>query len=176
MKKLLIIATLSLVSSMAVAQSAQTDAERTVVLRLNHLHESPTLSELEAITPDARKIVERTALSGSGLGQKHAIAVLANLKDQRAQDVLTAVLADPKTSEITQHQLVLALVVNFGDRAIDVAATWLKSEDLQRRLTAIDALGKIDTDLATGLLEKHLTSAKSKGERDAVESAIRRIR
>lgn len=174
MKKLFLIASLALIPTAVFSQSKPADTDAIVQLRLNSYHETPSLSELQKIAPNARAVVERVATTTEGIGQRRAIVILARTKDAEARKLLVGLLERPTTSELIKHELVSVLVINY--EMIDLATLWLNSDDVQRRLTAIDALGKIDTDAATALLRAHVDFSESKVERNASTQALRRLR
>lgn len=172
MKNLLLISLAVLLPAMAQAQAKDAD----VLLRLNHLHDTPTMAQLEELTPDARKVVERTALTSNGIGQVRAIHVLASTGDEQAFQTLSGIFKDAGTLELTKHEILRALVRHFGDRALPHATTWLQDQDLQRRLTAIEALGELDSKASLTALERRLDGAQSNLERQAIERAMLHVR
>lgn len=172
MKRLFLISIIFLIPAVASAQAK--DAE--ILLRLNHLHETPSMAELETLSPTARQIVEHTARKTHGIGQIRAIHVLASTRDRDAFTTLSSLLSDSSTPEMTRHELIRALIRHFGDSALPLASTWLRDEDLQRRLTIIEALGELDSETSLTLLEGRLVHANSRVERDALQRAMRHVR
>jgi HEAT repeat protein len=176
MKRAILIGLLLLLPSFTFAQSAGDAAEQNVVLRLNHLHQTPTLDELNKVSPNARKVVERVARTSNGLAQAHAIQVLAEIGDGKARDLLVMLFNAPETREMTRHSLLNALVVHFGAESLALAKTWLHSEDMDRRLTAIHALGQLDTPASLEILDAHLLKVKSGVEEKVTLKALEHVR
>jgi len=176
MKRLILIGLVAMLPATALGQTKDDAAEQNVVMQLNHLHQTPTLDELTKISPNARKVVERVARTSAGIGQSRAIEVLAQIGDKKAQDLLMSLFNAPETREMTQHALLNALVTHFGDDGLSLAKTWLRSEDLQRRLTAIHGLGQVDSPGSLALLEAHQPKAKSAVERNATLKALEHVR
>lgn len=176
MKRSILIGLLLLLPSITFAQSAGDAAEQNVVMQLNHLHETPTFEALEKISPNARKVVDRVARTTNGIGQARAIEVLARIGDDKARAVLVHLLDAPHTREMTRHALLNALVVHFGTDSLDLAKTWLHSEDMDRRLTAIHALGQLDTPGSLEILDAHLLKVKSGVEEKATLKALEHVR
>ncbi len=176
MKRAILIGLLAILPATALGQTKSEAAEQNVVMQLNHLHQTPTLDELTKISPNARKIVERVALTSTGIGQSRAIEVLAQIGDDKARGLLNELLNRSGTRDMTQHVLVNALLSHFGDAELELAKTWLHSEDLQRRLTAIHGLGQIDSAGSLALLEAHLPKVKSAVEQNATLKALQHLR
>ncbi len=176
MKRVILIGLLLLLPSVTFAQSVNDAAEQNVIMRLHHLHQSPTLDELNKVSPNARKVVERVARTSNGLGQAHAIQVLAQIGDTKARDLLVMLFNAPETREMTRHNLLNALVTHFGTDSLDLAKTWLHSEDMDRRLTAIHALGQLDTPGSLEILDAHLLKVKSGVEEKATLKALEHVR
>jgi len=61
-------------------------------------------------------------------------------------------VASVDTPDGTRHRTVLLLAETFGDRAIPALQPLLHSDDLQLRITAVQALGTIQTDESYALL------------------------
>lgn len=174
MKRFILIGLLAMLPATAFGQTKGELAEQNVVMHLNHLHQTPAFAELVEISPDARKIVERVARTTDGIGQSRAIEVLAEIGDREARNLLKTLLDDTKTREIKRHALVRVLVTRFGE--LSIGKTWLQNEDMQRRLTAIDALGQVDTPASLAMLEAHLLTVKSDVEKNATFKALEHVR
>jgi len=176
MKRLILIGLLLLIPSITFAQDAGDAAEQNVIMQLHHLHQTPTFESLQEISPNARKVVEKVARTTNGIGQARAIQVLAQIGDDKARDLLLFLLDAPNTREMTRHSLLSALVVHFGPDSRELAKTWLHSEDMDRRLTAIHALGQLDTPASLKILDAHLLKVKSGVEEKATLKALEYVR
>lgn len=132
--------------------SVSSDSE--VLLQLSAIHQAPNYKDLEAISPDARRVVERVVQSGDGFVRDRAISALATWGDDAAWHSLAPLFISTSTPEMTRHHLLLVLAQNFGDRSLGLVQVWLESADQDKRVSAAQALAQIQTERAQTLRDQ----------------------
>lgn len=132
--------------------SVNQDSE--VLLRLRAIHEAPNYKDLEAVSPDARRVVEDVVQDGEGFVRDRAISALATWGDDAAWQSLAPLFISTSTPEMTRHHLLLVLAQNFGDRSLGLVQAWLESTDQDKRVSAAQALAQIETERAQTLRDQ----------------------
>ncbi len=141
-----------------------TDEDRDrAILMLSGYHGVPTAAELEAAFEDPQGIMLAIAQddSVSAIHRDRAIGVLAYWPSESVQQFYTQLLESPETPEMVQHRVIGHVAVAFGDQAVDLVASYLNNQDVQFRLTAVQALGTIGTPLAMQQLQTAQTIENS---------------
>jgi hypothetical protein len=189
---LLLLITLSLLASMAVADEPRDPAKdadpsaaidfdevEAITAWLSHYHRLPTAAELERVSPRAREIVFEIALDEDAfLFHRHrAIHALSHWPDHEVFDFLSGLLTDDATDEGLKHHLVMTLARGFGDRAVPLIEPFLLThEDPQLRISAAAALAKIDGDASHQILLRALEQEENSIVRSRIEHYATRIR
>lgn len=154
----------------------QTDAQKSIGILLSVHHELPAKAQFESIE-DHRAILARMATDRtSPREQKRALEALAYWPDAATLQVYTSVLNDPQTRVGTRHQTLLLVGDNYDDRALEVLERYLSADDVQLRLTAVDAIARTATEDGYDMLESHAQVETSKVVLERIESQGRQLR
>ncbi len=138
-------------------------AVQKVELLLRGYHGLPERDAMTSI-PDAQKIVAALAQSEGRLTRDRALAAMGHFWPSGDVFLLYAkTLASPDTPEGTRHRIMILAADVFGERAVPMLKPYLQNENVQLRMTAVDALGYIRTDEVVAILENH-----ARGERNAI--------
>ncbi|MFT4704447.1 MAG: hypothetical protein ACI81R_002152 [Bradymonadia bacterium] len=137
--------------------TGQSDRE-SLILLLSGYHGLPEASVFEARFSDPR--AQLLALLGDpALGPIHydrALAGLAYWPNDEVRAVYETVLQSTER-EMVVHRVIGHLVQGFGDVAIERVTPYLSADDVQLRLTAVQALSTLATPLAFEALDARLT-------------------
>ena len=115
-------------------------------------------------SPNAFEIVRALSQSSDSLVRDRALQALSRFWP--SGDVFLAyanVLADPNTAEGTRHRVMLLAADVFADRAVPMIRPYLEADDVQLRLSAVEALGRVRTDEVVAIL-----TARAEVETDPV--------
>lgn len=129
-----------------------------VRLLLSGYHGLPDREALAA-SPNAFAIVSALSHSDNVLVRDRALEALGRFWP--SGDVFLAyanVVADETTPDGMRHRIMLVAAEVFGDRAVPMIRPYLSVDDVQLRLTAVEALGRIRTDQVVAILEAHADS------------------
>jgi HEAT repeat protein len=152
---------------------------RKVELLLSGYHELPTLDQLKAASPRAEDIVAALVRDQdtSPFIRPRAISALTTYwPNTRTVQLVRALIADPKTRDVTRHQLLIASS-DLGQQVIPDLIPFLNHTDLQLRLTAVEALARLNQhDAAVNALHKALDTEKSPLVRDRITRAAKTVR
>jgi HEAT repeat protein len=152
---------------------------RKVEVLLSGYHEIPQLAQLTAASPRAEDIVAglvRAADTSPFIRPRAISALVAYWPNARSLQLTRALIAQPTTGEITRHQLLMALPA-FGQQAIPDLVPFLADKDVQLRLTAVEALGRLSQhDAAIAALHKALDAERDPIVRERITRAARAIR
>ncbi len=130
---------------------------------LSGYHAVPTHKELENAFPEqARKLMMRIASDTSEfeLHRQRAVAAVGYWPDLTVYALYSKLLHDAETSDAMKHQILGHLSRVFGDSGVADVAAFLQHEDVQYRLTAVYALGQVDSDAAQKYLKAAAASEK----------------
>ncbi|MCA9562622.1 MAG: HEAT repeat domain-containing protein [Myxococcales bacterium] len=177
MKRITLTTALLLISAFVGVASAQTvggdgtlpieqlnpaELEQTLTL-LSAYHEVPSRDELEAVSPNARQILESIATDTSVFRhhRTRAMAALANWSDARVLAMYESWLDSALASDIpaefeSSHSAAILLAETFPSEAVQPLSEMLENSDLQVRLTAIHVLGLIGSEDALNVLQDAL--------------------
>lgn len=152
---------------------------RKVELLLSGYHDIPTLAQLQAASPSAQDITAalvRDHATSPFIRPRAISALVAYWPNARSLALVRQLVADPKTRDVTQHQLLMALPA-FGQQVIPDLIPFLSNADLQLRLTAVEAMGKLtDHDAAVKALHAAHDAEPSKLVRERIQRAQRAVR
>jgi hypothetical protein len=145
-------------------------------LLLSGIHGAPDRLLLEARLPAAREVLLLVAREPNLLPfqRGQALWALAQWGGDEVLAVYHAVLDEGHPTHV--HDALLLLGRVGGDRAVPTLALWLAHEDLQVRLSAIEALGENDSDAAAAALERAEATETSPVARERLIRALQRVR
>lgn len=147
-----------------------------VRLLLSGYHGLPDEGSLRSVK-DAHEIIQVLATSDGLLIRDRALAALGNFWPSADVYLLYAnVLADPKTPDATRHRVMILAAEVFGDRAVPVIKPYLTSNDVQLRLTAVEALGRVRTEEVVAILESHAEKETNAIVLERIDKASRILR
>lgn len=121
---------------------------------LSAYHGVPTKQELVEAFPNARDLMMVLATDAETfeLHRQRAVAALGYWPDATVYGLYAKMLRAPETSAGLKHQLISHMVRVFGEAGFEEVASYLKHDDVQYRLTAVQAIGMLDSDAAQKLL------------------------
>ncbi len=147
-----------------------------VRLLLSGYHELPERALFDQVA-DAPEIVEALAHGPHSPVRDRALAALGRYWPSGDVYLLYArVLADDATPTGTRHRVMVYFADAFGERAIPAIRPYLSSDDVQLRISAVGALGRIGSDEALGILDGFADRETNPVVLDAVEDASRVLR
>lgn len=134
-------------------------------LLLSGYHGVPSKQAFEEALASPKLVVTAIALDDNSFAmhRKHALQALGYWADAGVLRLYTQLLQDPQTSEPMRHQVILLLANHFPGEALDRLRPYLGHDDLQYRLTAIEAIRRLPDDDAVEALR-----AAKKSETNAV--------
>ncbi len=126
-----------------------------VAMLLSAYHELPAKAQFEQVA-DVRLVLSAMAEDASApLQQKRALVALGYWADSSTLSVYARVLSNPQTRNGTRHQLLLLTGKRFPTAGVPLLEPYLAANDLQLRLTAVEALAASGSDDAFATLERH---------------------
>ena len=139
----------------SVDQLDQNVATRTRQL-LSGYHGLPDREALETSLEQPRAVLEVFARDDSvfPLYRKQALRALGFWADDGVREIYENQLEDSQTREMTRHMLLELLAVHYGEDAIATIRPFLAHQNVQFRLTAVEALRQIPSERAFDLLRK----------------------
>lgn len=155
---------------------APAESVREVTLLLSGYHDLAPRASFESVA-GAPAIVRALAEGPHSLVRDRALAALGRYWPSGDVYLLYAnIIADPATPLGTRHRVVLMYAEAFGDRAIPAIRPLLGAADLQLRVTAVQALGRIGSDEALALIDEAARTATHPVLLDAIERSSRVLR
>lgn len=106
------------------------------------------------------------------LYRQRALSALGYWADQWLGDELSRLATDPASGDLMQHHAVLLLAQHFGVRSVGVVEAWLTDDDVQRRLTAIEAIDAHGGDALQTLLHDQLSVEDHPVVQQRIEEAL----
>ena len=163
-------------SSGQAPQLDQATLERARLL-LSGYHGMPAKAALEASLPNARQVMWRLAHDADGFSmhRQRALAALGYWADDAVFGLYRDLLADADTDPLMRMRLVVLLAKHFGQRALPLVAPYLDHDDVQMRLSAIDAVRRIPGQPAQDALTDRLASETNTVARDRLVEATERV-
>lgn len=151
--------------------------ERARLLLSTH-HELPAKKVFEKQLEEPRETLMAIAVDEGQLSlyRKQALAALGYWPDGKVYDLYTEMLGDDETPENMRHRLMLLLADHFPEQALGELEPHLGDEDLQVRLTAIEAIGRIDSEKANEALKGALDDEDNDIARKRLEEAVEDVR
>ena len=134
-------------------------SERVVYL-LSGYEYFPTADDLLAVTTTPEQYLLSLAYDAESdtlsIHRHRAIGALTYFPSELTRSHLLYMLHSPATPEMTRHHVINALARSFGDAALPIIEPFLSHDDLQLQLTAIAAIGSIESEAAGLVLENTL--------------------
>lgn len=128
----------------------------TAELLLSGYHGIPEAEVFERalVDPHATLLEIATDPQASPIHRDRALAALANWPSEQVRSLYEGLLVNADTTDMVRHRVIGHLAIGYGDDALDTVAAYLDSDDVQFRLTAVQALGEIGTPAAIARLEQ----------------------
>lgn len=159
-----------------VGVSVEAESAERLAFLLSAYHELPARAEFEAV-PDAQKILSTWATDRTApLRQKRSLEALGYFADATTLAIYTSVLNDPQTRVGARHQTILLVGTHFGVAGLDLLGRYLEADDVQLRLSAVDAIARTNTDRGFALLEERAETEPNKTVLERIEKLGRRLR
>lgn len=132
----------------------ETSEVETAILLLSGYHGIPTVEEFEAAlsNPSETLFALATDESISPIHRDRALGALSYWPSDDVQTLYVSLIEGSETPEMVRHRVLGHLALSFGDAALPYVAPYLSDEDVQFRLTAIDAISHVGTPAAQALL------------------------
>lgn len=147
-----------------------------IVTLLSGYEYFPSADDLTAVTPDPVPYLLTIVYDTEGrwlpTHQHRAVAALAYFPTPTVWEHLTYLLQAPGTPDLMRHHVINALATGFGDEALGELEPVLYDDDLQLRLTAVNAIGTIHTDRATTVLQTALSAEPHRLVQERIERAL----
>ena len=136
----------------------------------------PTADDLLAVTstPDVYllSLAYGTGTHTLSIHRHRAIGALAYFPSELTRNHLLYMLHSPATPEMTRHHVINALASSFGDAALPIIEPFLSNDDLQLQLTAVAAIGSIESEAAGLVLENTLPQQTHELVRERIQEQL----
>lgn len=122
---------------------------------LSGYHGIPEAERFEAALtdPSATLLEIATDADESPIHRDRALGALAYWPSDDVQALYVDLIDGEDTPEMVRHRVIGHLAYTFGDVALPHVAPYLSDDDVQFRLTAIDAISHVGTPAALSLLD-----------------------
>lgn len=153
------------------------DRPEQVRFLLSNIHEVPSREALTDAMADPRDLLMHIARDESaGFMRNRALMALGHFPDPEVLGLYTALMRSDQTPTGTRHKVMLRAAEVFEEASVAPLSELLDHEDLQLRLTAVEALRSIGDDSAFDALEARVSREESQVVLDALFKATRRVR
>ena len=136
----------------------------------------PTAGDLLALasTPEVYllSLAYDPGTSTLAIHRHRAVGALAYFPSELTRSHLLYMLHSPATPEMTRHHVLNALARGFGDQALPAIEPFLASNDLQLQLTAVAAIGSIESEAAGFALENALPRQSHELVRERIQEQL----
>lgn len=124
-------------------------------LLLSGYHGIPEVERFEAALtdPSATLLEIATDDDESPIHRDRALGALAYWPTADVRSLYVDLIEADDTPEMVRHRVIGHLAYTFGDDSLQYVAPYLSDDDVQFRLTAIDALQHVGTPAAVSLLD-----------------------
>ena len=131
------------------------DFDRAITL-LSGYHGIPDAETFESALANPTETLLQIANdeSQSPIHRDRALGALSYWPSDEVQDLYVGLIEADDTPEMVRHRVIGHLAHGFGEAALPHVAPYLTDDDVQFRLTAIDAVSHVGTPAAQGLLEE----------------------
>jgi hypothetical protein len=147
-------------------------------LLLSGYHGLPPKETFEETLDHPKLVVTAIALDKNAFSmhRKHALAALGYWADAGVLRIYTQLLQDDGLGEAIHHKLILLVAEHFPGEALGHLEPYLSHDDLQFRLTAIEAIRRIPGDKAVEALRVAKKSETNKVALERLEKYTRIVR
>lgn len=147
-------------------------------LLLSGYHGVPSKETFEETLDHPKLVVMAIALDEDSFGmhRKHALTALGYWADAGVLRTYTGLLQDTQTDESLRHRLMLLIADHFQSEALGHLKPYLSHDDLQYRLTAIEAIRRLPGDDAVAALRQAKKSETNKVALERLEKFTRTAR
>jgi hypothetical protein len=124
------------------------------ILLLSGYHGIPDAEAFETALSDPTETLFALATddSLSPIHRDRALGALAYWPSEQVQALYISLIEGADTPEMVRHRVIGHFAYSFGEVALPYVAPYLTDDDVQFRLTAIDAISHVDTPAAQSLL------------------------
>lgn len=153
-------------------QAPQANTEARIRLLLSGYDSFPTADELRAVSPAAPAFLMQIAQDKTALPtlRNRAIDALGYFDEPEVKAFLTVILTEPDTApEMGVHKAITALMKLEGEDGLGQVSPFLQHEDVQLRLTAVEAIGNFGGRGGRVLLEERRKIEPSKMVKDKIK-------
>lgn len=156
---------------------AEAEQQRARLLLSSH-HQLPDKELFEEYLDTPRQTLVDIALDEGQLTlyRKQALSALGYWPDVMVYEVYTDLLDDEQTPDNLRHRVMLLLADHFSGQALSHLEPRLSDDDLQIRLTAIEAIGRLDSGDAVEALEAARDDESNSVAKKRIDEAIRAAR
>lgn len=162
--------------SSAEISALEADILDRIVMLLSGYEYFPTAEDLTAVTADPVPYLLAIAYDTEGrwLPTHHhrAVGALAYFPTAQCRSHLLYLLDSELTPELMRHHVINALANGFGDSALPELEPFLQSDDLQLRLSAVAAIGSIESSRSVEALQRALTVEDNALVRERIERSL----
>lgn len=153
------------------------EVERAKLL-LSGYHGLPPKEIFEEALDNPKAVVYSLATDKDGfsLYRKRALSALGYWADAGVLRLYVQVLQDDQTDDMIRHRLIMLVAEHFPKKALAHLKPFLSHNDLQYRLTAIEAIRRLPSDDATAVLKAALETEKNTVARKRLEQYTQTIR
>ena len=151
--------------------------ERATML-LSGFHGIPPKETFEQKLEAPEHILLGIALSEdtSAVYRKQALTALAYWPNDTVFGVYGRLLQDVRTADTIRHRVMLLLADTFAERALAQLRPYLSDDDLQLRLTAIEAIRRLPSDDAVAALREALKTETNAVAKERLEKYSQTLR
>lgn len=147
-------------------------------LLLSGYHGLPSKQQLESKLPNARMVLMTYAKDDRvfPLYRKRALRTLGYYADAEVRALYEATLESDQTEDMLRHTLLGLLAEHFGADSVSTIEPYLRDDDVQLRLTAVEALRTVDSDAAQDALREAKKDESNKIVKRRLEEATRVVK
>lgn len=155
----------------------EADYERATML-LSGFHGIPPKETFEQKLDNPEQILLGIALSEdtSAVYRKQALAALAYWPNDTVFSLYGRLLKDAQTEDTIRHRVMLLMAEHFEGRALQQLRPYLSDDDLQLRLSAIEAIRRLPSDDAVEALREALKTETNAVAKKRLEQYTQTLR
>ncbi len=155
----------------------EAEYERATML-LSGFHGIPPKETFEQKLDNPEQILLGIALSEdtSAVYRKQALAALAYWPGDTVFSLYGRLLKDAQTEDTIRHRVMLLMAEHFADRALEKLRPYLSDDDLQLRLSAIEAIRRLPSDDAVEALREALKTETNAVAKKRLEQYTQTLR
>lgn len=145
---------------------------------LSGYHGTPEKKLLETHIKEPQGLLREIAADPQAppLQRRRALEALSYYADKNTEAFYAELLQNDAADELLRHRVMGLISANFPDAALKYLQPFLGHEDLQFRLSAIDAIQRLPGEDALEALQRALKTEKSQIARGRLSNSTRRVR